>query len=246
MAAKGVHFLDASGPEAMRIYAIGDVHGRLDLLTAMHEKIAAELERDGVNDWRIIHIGDYVDRGPDACGVIGHLIAQTAHPNMIALCGNHDLGLLDFLNNPEPSCLFTRHGGDATARSYGVEPDFSDAAAAQETAAALHKAVAREHQAFIADLPASVSFGDFFFCHAGIRPEVPLDEQALGDLIWIREPFLDYAGLHPKVIVHGHTPRSKPEAMANRVNVDTYAVGSGVLTALVIDGAEKRFLTATA
>ena len=97
-------------------------------------------------------------------------------------------------------------------------------------------------QCFLRDLPRSVETGDYFFCHAGIRPGVPLNRQDPEDLIWIRDSFLNFAGLHPKVVVHGHTPSPEPEVMANRVNVDTGAFRTGVLTALVIEGADKRIM----
>lgn len=241
---KGVHFLDASGPDGMRIYAIGDVHGRLDLLQRMHARIRAELEREPVPDWRIIHVGDYTDRGPDSKGVLD-LLAQAVRSDkrMIALAGNHDLGFLDFLANPSPNGLFAHNGGEQTALSYGVKLDFGSLAALAAGHAELCRAVPPDHIAFLNGLGLSATFGDFFFCHAGIRPGVPLENQRRHDLIWIRDEFLGYAGLHPKVIVHGHTPSPEPEVMPNRVNIDTHACRSGVLTALVIDGKEKRIVS---
>lgn len=243
----GIHYLDARGPDGIRVYAIGDIHGHLDLLTAMHGRIAQELARDLPADWRIIHLGDLVDRGPDSKGVIDFLIAATAHDNRnIVLTGNHDVGFLDFLAYPEPDGLFAHNGGAETARSYGVELDFSDGGRLVEGHAALVRAVPQSHIRFLRSLPYSASFGDFFFCHAGIRPGVPLDWQDPRDLIWIRKEFLDYPGLHPKVVVHGHTPQAEAEVLPNRVNIDTGVFYSGALTALVIDGAEKRLISAEA
>ncbi|GAA4106697.1 metallophosphoesterase family protein [Aminobacter aganoensis] len=240
----GVHFLDARGPESIRIYAIGDIHGHLDLLTEMHARIAAEIERDKVADWRIVHLGDLVDRGPDSRGVIDYLIAATARDSRnIVLTGNHDVGLLDFLALPDPEGLFARHGGKETARSYGVGLNMSDAQSLMQGHAQLVAAVPDSHLRFLRALPYSASFGDFFFCHAGIRPGIPLDQQDPQDLIWIRNQFLNHPGLHPKVVVHGHTPQAEPEVLANRVNIDTGVFYSGALTALVIDGAEKRLFS---
>ena len=241
MAEEGVHFLDARAPAGMRLYAIGDVHGRLDLLERMHESIAEELARDRPDEWRIVHLGDYVDRGPDSAGVIDLLIsARAADPRVMALVGNHDVGFLDFLGLPDPTGLFARYGGVDTARSYGVRLDPDDGRAFAAQAAELRAAVPEAHAAFLRGLPYSLEFGDFFFCHAGIRPGVPLDKQAPMDLIWIRDAFLDHPGLHPKVVVHGHTPSPQAQVLANRVNVDTAAFKSNRLTALVVDGASKR------
>lgn len=241
MAEEGVHFLDARAPAGMRLYAIGDVHGRLDLLERMHESIAEELARDRPDEWRIVHLGDYVDRGPDSAGVIDLLIsAHAADPRFMALVGNHDVGFLDFLGLPDPTGLFARYGGVDTARSYGVRLDPDDGRVFAAQAAELRAAVPEAHSTFLRGLPYSLEFGDFFFCHAGIRPGVPLDKQAPMDLIWIRDAFLDHPGLHPKVVVHGHTPSRQAQVLANRVNVDTAAFKSNRLTALVVDGALKR------
>ncbi|MCX8571865.1 metallophosphoesterase family protein [Aminobacter sp. MET-1] len=240
----GVHFLDARGPEGMRIYAIGDTHGHLELLAEMHARIAQEIIRDRPADWRIIHLGDLVDRGPDSRGVIEFLIAATARDSRnIVLTGNHDVGFLDFLANPDPEGLFARFGGVETASSYGVSLGLDNVTSLQASHAQLVRSVPESHVRFLRGLPYSASFGDFFFCHAGVRPEVPLERQDPQDLIWIRKEFLNYPGLHPKVVIHGHTPQAEPEVMANRVNVDTGVYYSGALSAFVIDGADKRLIS---
>ncbi|RUW71628.1 MULTISPECIES: metallophosphoesterase [unclassified Mesorhizobium] len=253
MTETGIHYLDARGPEGMRLYAIGDVHGRLDLLAAMHRRIESELEYKPTADWRVIHLGDYTDRGPDSRGVIDFLIdARARDPRHLTLTGNHDVGFLDFLAEPDADGLFMRYGGIQTAQSYGVTlPAASGWFGTAETAlreghATLVAAVPQAHVDFLRSLPFSVAFGDFFFCHAGIRPGVPLESQSPQDLIWIRDAFHDHPGLYPKVIVHGHTPVPEAEIMANRVNVDTLAWHSGTLSALVVDGADKRILTVEA
>ena len=239
--ADGVHFLDARGPENMRLYAIGDVHGRLDLLEKMQARIRDEIERDKPADWRVIHLGDYVDRGPQSREVIELLMAACARESrFVALAGNHDHGLIEFLAEPSMHGLFMDNGGIETAASYGVA--FRSYQTLGRFHADLLAAVPREHIRFILSRRFNIAFGDFYFCHAGIRPGVALDHQVPDDLIWIRNEFLRFPGLHPKVIVHGHTITHEPEVLANRVNVDTGAWLSGVLTALVIDGAEKRLL----
>lgn len=247
----GIHFQDARAPDGMRLYAIGDVHGRLDLLAAMHARITAEIAGDAVADWRIVHLGDYVDRGPDARGVIDFLIAaRNRDPRNVMLAGNHDIGFLEFLDRPDPGGLFVNTGGPQTARSYGVDlaPNaWGFFGLGGKTLKAAHaellRAVPQSHVDFLRSLPLSAIFGDFFFCHAGIRPGIALEQQATQDLIWIREAFLDNAGLYGKIIVHGHTPNRQAEIKANRVNVDTLACKSGRLTALVVDGSVKSILS---
>lgn len=242
----GISFSDARGPQGIVVYAIGDVHGRLDLLTAMHARIAADAIRRG-GDWRIVHLGDYVDRGPDSRGVLDLLASRTAADGrVIALAGNHDTGFLDFLENPDPHGLFALYGGVETARSYGVALDLHDAAAFRLACRALDAAVPDSHKTFLGNLKRSVGFGDFFFCHAGIRPGVSLDAQDPQDLIWIRGDFHRHEELYPKVVVHGHTPVRETEILPNRVNLDTGAFASGQLTALVIDGADKQLLSVEA
>lgn len=232
----------------MRLYAIGDVHGRLDLLAAMHQRIQSELEWQPAPDWRVIHLGDYVDRGPDSKGVIDFLIeAQARDPRHLMLAGNHDMGFLDFLETPDPEGLFMRYGGVQTALSYGVSLTaeaswFAKTETMRRGHAALLEAVPKSHVDFLRSLPFSMTFRDFFFCHAGVRPGIPLDKQDPHDLTWIRDVFHDHTSLFQKIVVHGHTPVPVAEVTANRVNVDTLAWQSGMLSALVVDGADKRIL----
>lgn len=239
----GMVFSDASTPKGMRIYAIGDIHGRFDLLGEMHERIMDEITRDQPGDWRIIYLGDYVDRGPESRQVLEFLSKATeTEPRVIALAGNHDTGMVDFLEAPTPDGIFALHGGDMTARSYGVKLNFNRRAAMQEGHAKLLEAIPDGHMAFLRNLPFSAGFGDLFFCHAGIRPGVPLEEQTNDDLTWIRREFQDFLGLHPKLIVHGHTPKRAPEIWPNRVNLDTGAVNSGILSCMRFEGTQKILL----
>jgi serine/threonine protein phosphatase 1 len=165
-----------------------------------------------------------------------------ADSRVMALAGNHDLGFLAFLAQPRAQGLFANNGGDATARSYGVELSFTSREALLRGHAALMEAMPQEHLDCLQGLKLSASFGDFFFCHAGIRPGVPLDAQSAEDLIWIRERFRHDPTLHPKIVVHGHTPMPEPEIMPNRVNLDTGAWYSGRLTAMMFEGSRKRLL----
>lgn len=239
----GIHYLDARAPDGMRLYAVGDIHGRRDLLTAMHAHIMDEILRDRPSDWRIVYLGDYEDRGPDSRGVIEFLSRTCgSDKRVIALAGNHDLGLLDYLGSIKTDRMFLDNGGMATVRSYGVSPDFLSREKAMATHEAFRRAIPASHIDFLRNLPLTASFGDFFFCHAGVRPGVPLDAQEPHDLVWIRDIFHRHVGLYSKIVVHGHTPVGEAEIMPNRVNLDTGAWLSGRLTALAVDGDRKRLL----
>jgi serine/threonine protein phosphatase 1 len=238
----GVELGQAAAPENMLIYAIGDVHGRLDLLRAMHKRIADEIEQERPADWRIVHLGDYVDRGPNSRGVIHRLATMQAYDErIVTLAGNHDICFIEFLQDVRQSGMFKHYGGIDTARSYGVEFADGDREFARNHER-LVEAMPPEHIAFFLSLRYSLELGDFFFCHAGIRPGVPLDDQSLDDLVWIRGEFLASRALHPKVIVHGHTPVPVPELLANRINVDTGAFKTGILSAVRIEGRDVRVL----
>jgi len=239
----GISYAEASTPRGMRIYAVGDIHGRFDLFIDMHRRIMSEIQQDRPDDWRLVYLGDYVDRGPDTSQVLEFLRrAVEADPRIIALAGNHDKGMLDFLVSANPEGIFALHGGDTTARSYGVDLDISSPATLQEGHARLMEAIPDSHVRFLSELPLSVSFGDLFFSHAGIRPGVALKKQRPEDLMWIRNSFRNHIVLHPKLIVHGHTPGSIPERLANRINLDTGAFRSGVLSAMRFEGVEKTLL----
>lgn len=233
---------DAEAPPGLRLYAIGDVHGRLDLLEALHDTIRAEIDRERPNDWRIVHLGDYVDRGPESAGAIAFLVSACADPRVMALAGNHDDGFLDFLADPEDYRLFAGYGGDATAASYGVAADFRSPAARAATREALLAAVPAAHRDFLGSLPDRAVFGDYFLTHAGVRPGVPLDQQRREDLLWIRDVFLEWPQPFEKVVVHGHTPAREPQLKTNRVGIDTMAFASGRLTAFAAEGSRKWLL----
>lgn len=242
----GVTLKDAKGPEGVRLYAIGDIHGRLDLLQDMHGLIRADLDRRPTHDWRIIHLGDYIDRGPDSKGVLDFLTHASNHdPRILSLLGNHDDGFLNYLSTGDTGGIFANHGGSDTARSYGIEVDFSDPQSAAIAHQKLVQSVPRAHIDYIQAMPRSIRFGDFFFCHAGVNPALSLDAQDPDELIWIRTIFLKWTAPFENVIIHGHTPQSAIEVQPNRVNLDTYAWKNGKLSAIVIDGAEKQFLEAT-
>lgn len=241
---EAVSIRDAATPEGTRLVAIGDIHGCLGLLDRLLEAIHAEIAADAPDDWRIITLGDHTDRGPNSRGVIDRMIERSADERHLSLRGNHDAGMVDFLTAATSHRLFVEFGGVQTAASYGVTLDTSDEERFAASRQALIDAVPSTHLDFLTNLHLSATFGDYFFCHAGIRPGVALDRQVEDDLIWIRKEFLHHDGLHPKLVVHGHTPADQPEILRNRINVDTGAYSTSVLTALVAEGTRKWLLQA--
>ena len=237
---------DAAGPEDMRIYAIGDVHGRLDLLRETHARIAVDIVRRPCRHFRVIHLGDYIDRGPDSAGVVEHLIEFCRDGDAVCLAGNHDLYLLKFLDAPaEIGATWLDNGGDAALASWGI--GVYDAELRAKPTKALRDAFAAalplRHRVFFENLAIHERHGDFLFVHAGVRPGVTLEKQKKADLTFIREPFLSSEADHGFVVIHGHTAGSRPVIRPNRVCIDTRAYASGVLTCFVVDGAAKGFLT---
>jgi len=228
------------------VYAIGDVHGYPGVLRSLVEEIARDAARTRPAERPLlIFIGDYVDRGPDSRAVIDAVMALQADPRfeVVALKGNHEDALLRVLDDPAFGPSWCANWGQATLRSYGVEPPDSDldAEAARQ---ALARAVPPAHRRFLEDLPVSLTVGDYLFVHAGVRPGVPLAEQAERDLIWIRYDFLESDEAFGKVVVHGHTPAEAPELRANRIGIDTGVYMTGVLTAVRLRGEEQRFIQA--
>lgn len=235
----------AKAPDGLRLYAIGDVHGCDGLLAGAHGAIAEDLARHPAADHRIVHVGDYVDRGPDSAAAIERLARmRECDPRIVCLRGNHDELMAGFLDDPlgvGPTWL--ANGGGRTLADYGVAAGpFVTARDLAELAAELAARLPDHHRRFLATLDLSARFGDFFFCHAGIRPGVALDRQDPDDLLWIRDPFLLDPSDHGVVVVHGHTPAPEPEVRPNRINIDTGAVFTGRLTAIAIEGTSYRFL----
>jgi serine/threonine protein phosphatase 1 len=234
----------AAAPAGTRIYAIGDIHGRQDLLEEISALISDDLV-DAPSDVLTIFLGDYIDRGPHSSQII-ETLAQRRFPTPFhALRGNHEKVILDFLEHEGALESWRNFGGLETLHSYGVNVASvmrgEGYGAARE---ALIQNLPNHHRAFFENTKLSLSFGDYFFCHAGVRPGTPLVQQSAEDLLWIREDFLVYDGYFDKTIVHGHTPVSAPEIKPNRINVDTGAYATSVLTAVVLEGSERRFLFA--
>jgi serine/threonine protein phosphatase 1 len=235
----------------MRSYAIGDIHGHLDLLLHAHDLIAEDRRHTGDMVAPVVHLGDCVDRGPDCQGVVEHLRAGTDRgESWVTLKGNHDRMFTRFLRDPlepeeglrpELSWLHPRIGGAATLTSYGIKN------AADRPLAPVHAeavaAVPEAHRAFLDSRPTWYQRGDVVFVHAGIRPGIPMQAQNETDLVWIRGGFLDDTRDHGFLVVHGHTALDRPTHYGNRLNIDSSAAYGGPLTAVVIEGRDVWLLT---
>lgn len=229
-----------------RVYAVGDIHGRYDLLRALLDRIgdhAAALPPS--ESLHVVFLGDIVDRGPDSLKVLEFLYdLQSKSDRVVVLLGNHEDAMLQALDG-DPAMLrdWMRVGGAATVRSFGLEP-FVPGEDAGRYLRQLRAAVPREWAAWLKRLPLTARSGDYLFCHAGVRPGVALRRQTRNDLLWIRDDFLDDPRDHGAVIVHGHS--IEPEALirANRIGIDTGAYRTGELTALYLEGEKQELLSA--
>ncbi|MGZ2411614.1 calcineurin-like phosphoesterase family protein [Sphingomonas sp. F9_3S_D5_B_2] len=235
----------AKGPKGRRAYVIGDIHGRLDLL----EQLLAEIERDidlsRPGKTLLVFLGDLIDRGPHSAQVIERLRTYRREGvQTVFLLGNHEEVLLRILDGDAPLIAKWRSfGGAECLASYGVNPATMARLDDNEALAEVRRAIPAQHIAFLRKFADTCRFGDYLFVHAGIRPGVELDRQKQSDLRWIRDPFLGDDADHGFVVVHGHTISNGVEDRPNRIGIDTGAYRTGVLTALVIDGEQRRFLT---
>jgi serine/threonine protein phosphatase 1 len=235
----------ARGKDGCRAYAVGDIHGRLDLLERLLTRIEQDIAARPKARTFIIFLGDYIDRGPKSAGVIERLRTyRPAHATPIFLSGNHEEVLLKILAGERGIfASWLKFGGAECAESYGM-----DVAALRQldeiSALALVRAkVPRAHREFLEHCADTFRFGDYLFVHAGIRPGIPVEEQDRADLRWIRDPFLSDAKDHGFVVVHGHTIVERVEERTNRIAIDTGAYHSGILTCLAIEEAERWYLT---
>ena len=232
-------------PGGALIYAIGDTHGRADVLAGLLETIATDA--DG-RPYELIFLGDYVDRGADSRGVIDQILALggKAGVSVVALKGNHEEAMLDFLRSADFGPMWAQHGGGATLRSYGIEPPANrmDHAGWDRARAALEAALPPAHRAFLEGLTLYVRRGGYLFVHAGLRPGVALEQQTERDMLWIRREFLDHRKPLDQMVVHGHTPEPRPYDGVHRIGVDTGCYYSGRLTAVRLEGETRRFIQA--
>lgn len=226
------------------VYAIGDVHGRLDLLDQLLSHIAADIEalNSSVRP-RFIFLGDYVDRGGASSGVISRIIELSEISDVCALKGNHEDALLDFLEDASFGRTWAHHGGGPTLASYGVDiPGADDADTWERTRRAFQETLPASHLAFLRGLISHTIVGDYLFVHAGIRPNVELEQQAADDLMWIRKEFLDANRPSPYTVVHGHTPAAEAYSGPWRIGIDTGAYVTGVLTAVRLIQTDRLFI----
>lgn len=232
-------------PGGVVLYAIGDVHGQCRLLEDLLAQIQADVEPHKHERRILLFVGDYVDRGPSSRLVVERVRAGLPAFETVALKGNHEQILLDFVADAELWEVYRRLGGVETLTSYGVDHDLL----LGSNVAAIHQAFLAafppEHHAFLRSLHLSYDCGDYHFVHAGVRPGVRLDQQTEADQLWIREQFLTAGDVFGgRVIVHGHTPTREPEKLSFRINVDTGAYMTGRLTAAKFHGADVQFIHA--
>jgi serine/threonine protein phosphatase 1 len=228
----------ATLPLGQRIYAIGDIHGCLDRLVALHEMIAEDLaERPALNT-TLIHLGDYVDRGNDSAQVVDWLINGPPVPanEIINLMGNHEQMMLAAIVGADPDApsQWLMNGGADSLTSWGIGRMVPPTEWASR--------MPRQHLIFLRDLAISHRIGPYMFVHAGIYPGVALELQSRHDMLWVREPFLQSHADHGAVIVHGHTPKREPIVLPNRIAIDTGAVLGGALTCVVLEQDKLGFL----
>ena len=227
-----------------RLYAIGDIHGRSDLLDRMAAAIKRDLGAHPNDESLTVTLGDYVDRGPDSRGVIERLIQNPFSMPYVAIKGNHEELILRFMADPAVGPLWRDLGGLETLHSYGIAVgSLMMGKGFEEAAQALREAVPESHVKFLSSLKSFLIVGNYFLCHAGVKPSIPLEQQRPEDLLWIRESFLGSRKDFGKIVVHGHTPCEQPEVLPNRINIDTGAYATSRLTCLVAESNAQRFLT---
>lgn len=232
-------------PDGERIYAIGDIHGRNDLLQALLAKIDADDKQRGPADTTIIFLGDLMDRGDDSAGVIETAMGLKASGKKVRfLMGNHEEVFVRACrkNDPKITRFFLRIGGEATVLSYPITRMEYMTLDMDQLSERLGSLVPEEHLAFVESFEDQIVIGDYAFVHAGIKPGVPLSEQKVSDLRWIREEFVEQRGDLEKVVVYGHTIYDEIEERGSRIGIDTGAYASGRLTALALEGGERWYL----
>jgi serine/threonine protein phosphatase 1 len=233
-------------PPGERVYAIGDIHGRLDLFSEMIERIEEDDARRGPASTTVVLLGDLIDRGPDSAGVIDAARAWAQRRPLRVLAGNHEEMFLKSFDKAETLRHFLRFGGRETLLSYPIGLAEYQSLSLEELQQRMPQIVPAEHVAYLESLEDSVTIGDYLFVHAGIRPGVPLADQSQSDLRWIREMFIEDSRDHGCIVVHGHTICDDVEEMPNRIGIDTGAYKSGRLTCLALEGDQRWYITASA
>jgi serine/threonine protein phosphatase 1 len=234
-------------PPGVRVYAIGDIHGRSDLLERQHALIEADFSAKPVPIVHLIYLGDYIDRGSNPRGVLEilALLAQATSDfvKVTLLRGNHEEMLLRFLVDDSVGPSWCQLGGLETLQSYGIDVGKVLAETGYAgLSACLRERLPAHHLRLLKQLKSTFAIGDYFFCHAGVRPGIALERQRDQDLLWIREKFLDATEDFGKIIVHGHSPVDEADFRINRINIDTCAYATGRLTCLVLEGSACRII----
>lgn len=242
-----VQSIEPGLPDGVTAWAVGDIHGRRDLLEALLQEIKAD-DRNPEARKVLVFLGDYVDRGAESRGVIDTLAAleDEGRFEVCFLQGNHEAKLLEFLTDPSVGPAWCEYGGRQALESFGLRvPLLSHRKEAWASLSDdLAHTLSKRQLTFLESLQPSFSLGGYFFAHAGARPGVPLDQQTAYDLMWIRSSFLDDANGFEQVVVHGHTPSARPYSDHRRIGIDTKAYESGVLTAVRLEGADREFIQA--
>ena len=231
-------------PPGTRVYAIGDIHGRLDLFEEMIRSIEADDAARAPARTSIVLLGDLIDRGPDSAGVVARAREWAKQRDIKLIMGNHEEMFLDSFTKQGILRGFMRFGGQVTLLSYGIPQHVLAEADSATLQAVMAEKVPQEDRDFLAGFTKMVRIGDYIFVHAGIRPDMPLERQTGQDCRWIREPFLSHAGDHGGIVVHGHTVTDAPEFNHNRIGIDTGAFMSGKLTAIGLEGTERWLIQA--
>ncbi|QYJ07947.1 metallophosphoesterase family protein [Qipengyuania flava] len=231
-------------PEGERYYVIGDIHGRCDLLDALVEAIEEDDKASGPAESTVVFLGDLVDRGPESARVIDVARQWGKQRRVRYIAGNHEEMFLESFEDKEMLRHFLKHGGKETVLSYGIKKKRYTELTMKELQAELHELVPKKHRKFLEGMEDMVIAGDYVFVHAGINPKRPLDDQKQSDMRWIRERFLKHRDPFSHVVVHGHTIFEDIEHTPYRIGIDTGAFRTGNLTALVLEGTQRRLIHA--
>lgn len=235
-------------PDGMRLYAIGDIHGRLDLFEALIERLAADHAARPGPAAHLVLLGDYIDRGPRSAQLLDRLAdGPPAWASWTLLRGNHEQVLLDLCAGRDGFerrlAVWLDFGGRETLRSYGLPSSVAFGDDLATIGAEIRRLVPARHLSLIASMPLSFRSGDYLFIHAGLKPGLEVEYQQPHDLLWIRDEFLSSEIDHGALVVHGHSITARVDVQPNRIGIDTGAYATGRLTALVLEGTTRRFIS---
>lgn len=227
-----------------RVYAVGDIHGRADLLLELLELIGQDDERRGHQPFNLVLLGDLIDRGPRSAHVVDQaMVLARSGIDVRFIKGNHEEVFIRAARGDAQAVpFFTRIGGIETLASYGLSPTDRARMSHVQLSDWMLRHVPRAHIDFLDSFEDQIEYGDYLFVHAGIRPNVPLQDQNPTDLRWIRGEFLDHQAPFGRIVVHGHTITDDVDEQPNRIGIDTGAYYSGRLTAMGLEGEERWFI----